>query len=239
MKAIQRQDTGLNRENNEDSVMMDLEAGIFILADGMGGHQAGEVASGIAVRESHEHLRAEMPSKGEKDAVTQALVAALFKAHDAIKAKGAADVGLRGMGTTLTQMVVRDGTAYLCHVGDSRAYLMRENLRQITHDQTQGDYLVEHRIMTRDQVPPQKWHTLAQAVGLSERIVPEICHVDLQSGDLLLLCSDGLTDMLSDSEIEDTIRTSADDLDHATQILIDAANSRGGLDNISVILVKC
>jgi protein phosphatase len=177
-------------------------------------------------------------AKGDKE-IAKLLVRALFSAHDAIKEKAKTDLNLMGMGTTLVEMVVKDGKAHICHIGDSRAYILREGIRQITRDHTVGDYLVEHNIMSREEVPPRKWHTLTQAVGLgSESLVPELNSADLEAGDYLLLCSDGLTDMLRDEEIEKVVRGCAGDVNMAVDALVEEANSKGGRDNISVILVE-
>lgn len=292
MKVAYKSDLGRKRKNNEDAIRVDESKGIFLLADGMGGHQAGEVASDLAVNEAYAYLKDGVNlTKDEKD-VRKLLVEALLKAHDAIREKSKTDLNLRGMGTTLVELVIKDDKAYICHVGDSRVYLLRicdeckkkepnievseekeekgflgwgkkkkpkkqkgkeaafeegkeadeetviEGIKQITKDQTIGNYLVECNIMKREEVPPQKWHTLTQAVGVSENIVPELNHIELNTKDLLLLCSDGLTDMLTDEEIKEVIQRYRDDLDKMTDALVEAANSKGGRDNISVVLIE-
>lgn len=238
MKAVFKSDVGRKREANEDWLQVDEEHGLAILADGMGGHQAGEVASRLAVDEAYGYLTERLDQAHEEKDIAKILVEAVLKAHDAIKEKAKTDLNLMGMGTTLVEMVIKDGTAHICHVGDSRAYHMRDRIQQITKDQTLGDYLVEHNMMKREEVPLQKWHTLTQAVGTSDHLVPERNQIALQAGDLFLLCSDGLTDMLTDEEIEGTIQQHKDHLDKAADALIEEANNKGGRDNISVVLVQ-
>ena len=238
MRVAYGSDQGKKRKNNEDSIYVDVENGIFLLADGMGGHQAGEVASGLAVGEGYAYLKDQIAqAEGEKE-VLKLLVESLLNAHKVIKERARSDLNLMGMGTTLIQVVVKDNTAYICHVGDSRVYLLRDEIKQITMDQTVGDYLVEHNIMPREAIPPQKWHTLTQAVGVSDDPVPELHSIEMRGGDYLLLCTDGLTDMLSDEEIEKIIQRNGDNIDKGVNKLIKEANRKGGRDNISVVLVR-
>jgi PPM family protein phosphatase len=201
MKIASKTDTGKVRTNNEDSILIDQERGIFILADGMGGHNAGEVASKIAVDTVHDFLKERIGINESAEKILHALDGAILKAHDAIKEKAVSDINFRGMGTTLVVLVVRNEKAYLCHAGDSRAYLFRDSLERLTKDHTVGDSWVEKGYMTREQVPAQQWHSLTQAVGVGDYPVPDKITVELKPGDVLLLCSDGLTDMLPDDEI--------------------------------------
>ena len=148
------------------------------------------------------------------------------------------DKSLNGMGTTLLLTVVGNGKAYIGNVGDSRAYLVREDLRQLTKDQTVGAFLVEHNLMTDDEIDPGHWHVLIQAVGSAEDLAPELIELSLEIGDILLLCSDGLTDMLSDNEIEDIFAEGNVDLNYLADSLVNAANGNGGLDNISAVIIN-
>ncbi|MFH1446459.1 MAG: protein phosphatase 2C domain-containing protein, partial [Chloroflexota bacterium] len=206
MKIASKTDTGRVRTNNEDSILVDQERGIFLLADGMGGHNAGEVASKLAVRTAHDFLKDRISTIESDEELLSALDAAIMRAHEAIKEKAASDIKLRGMGTTLVALVTKNEKAYICHVGDSRAYLLRDSLKQLTKDHTMGEYLVEQKVMSHKKVPAQQWHTLTQAVGVGEYPVPDKNTFDLKYGDLLLLCSDGLTDMLADEEIAAIIK---------------------------------
>jgi len=201
MKIVSKTDTGKVRTNNEDSILVDAERVIFLLADGMGGHNAGEVASAIAVKAAHSFIQNKLDPAQDDENILLILEEALVSAHNAIKERAATHVNLLNMGTTLVELLVRDGNAYVCHAGDSRAYLFRNTLQRLTRDHTVGDSYVEKGYMTREQVPPQQWHMLTQAVGIGDYPVPDKMTVELKPGDILLLCSDGLTDMLTDEDI--------------------------------------
>ena len=238
MKTILKTDKGRIRENNEDSLLVDNQEQIFLLADGMGGHQAGEVASKIAVDSAYAYLKGKISNSiPDQEEITRSLVEALYTAHDAIKEKAEQSPDLTGMGTTFIGLVIKDGKAFICHIGDSRVYLFRDGITQITQDQTWGAALLQNNILTKEQIPRQKWHTLTQAVGVSETLIPEIKQIELSFDDILLLCSDGLTDMLSDEEIEELLQKNRD-LEQTANKFISQANKKGGRDNISLILIK-
>jgi len=136
--------------------------------------------------------------------------------------------------------VVRGGSVHICHVGDSRAYLFRKDaggLQLLTEDQTRGDELVRKGIIRREQVPEQFWHTLTQAVGFGPKPQPDYRHHNLAPDDLLLLCSDGLTDMVTDEEIA-AILNAESSLQSCAEQLRDAALGNGGKDNVSIVLVQ-
>jgi len=238
MKAAWRTDAGKVRTNNEDSIKIDAEHGIFLLADGMGGHNAGEVASDIAVNEAYAYILQEIKKADDETSIFGVLEEALFRAHHAIKERAKFDIRLHGMGTTLVELLIKDEKAYLCHAGDSRAYLFRDTLQRLTRDHTVGDSWVEQGFMKRDQVPLQQWHMLTQAVGIGADPVPDKKTVELKQGDILMLCSDGLTDMLTDNEISKIIEENKEDINRPADALISEANSKGGRDNISVALVN-
>ncbi len=238
MKASSRTDTGRIRANNEDCLKVDAECGLFLLADGMGGHNAGEVASEIAVNEAYAYVMQETDEAEDVAAIPGALEGALLRAHNTIKEKAGSDIMLYGMGTTLVELMIKDKKAYVCHVGDSRAYLYRGTLQRITKDHTVGDAWVEQGIMKQDQVPARKRHMLTQCLGYGNAPVPDSVSVSLKIGDILLLCSDGLTDMLSDQEIGRIIRNGVEDIEATAGSLVEEANNNGGRDNISVVIVK-
>ena len=236
MQAAYRTDKGKWRIKNEDSLFADMKNGIFLLADGMGGHQAGEIASALAVKEAYAHIRARLQGDGgaagafpPEDIVKEAILSA----HSAIYERSKTSPNLAGMGTTLDAVLIKDGEAYIGHVGDSRVYMLRDRIWQLTKDHT-----LERFLASRGQFRQGKSHILVQAVGTSGGLVPELHHLRLQPEDILILCSDGLTDMLSDGEIEEKIRTHAGELDDAANDLVDEANRKGGFDNISVMLIK-
>lgn len=233
MRIAYKTDVGRQREINEDSILVDEDNGIFLLADGLGGHQAGEVASELCVNTIHAYLKEKLDKVPEK-AVQDLLLEAVTQAHDVVKERAISNPNLLGMGTTIVVMVVRGHEAYICHVGDSRAYLVRAGIRQITRDHSyQGPF---------DNVkggPFQKRSpVLSQAIGTGFEIKPEINCVRLLKGDIILICSDGLTDLLSDKEIEEITLRHENEIDKAADMLVKEANNRGGRDNISVILVK-
>lgn len=238
MHVVSRSDLGKERENNEDSILIDADKGIFLLADGMGGHHGGEVASKIAVNEAYNYLAKHLNRIDSGNDIAKQLTLALFKAHDAVLERAQSDMKLLGMGTTLAEMTIKNNIAYVCHVGDSRVYLIRDEIKQITKDHTLGDYLVEQNIITEEKVPAQNWHELTQCVGAAGSIVPELNEIPLKGDDVILICSDGLTDMLVNKEIEAFIRGEKEDLDGSADALIAAANERGGRDNISIILIR-
>jgi protein phosphatase len=161
----------------------------------------------------------------------------LADAHSAVARQALADPALTGMGTTLEIVCIRDTRAELCHLGDSRVYLFRDGvLRQITTDDNYAAVLVRRGTFTADDVPAAYRHILTQAVGVSDELVPELHSFPLMPGDLLLVCSDGLTAALDDGEIGALFRRVTEPAEIADS-LIAAANDRGGPDNVSVIVI--
>ncbi|MBI5233810.1 MAG: serine/threonine-protein phosphatase [Deltaproteobacteria bacterium] len=236
MRIAFKTDVGRHREINEDSMLVDAEKGIFLLADGLGGHQAGEVASELCVKTIHSYLN-EMIDKVPVEEVPDLLMDAVVHAHETIKEKSRSDPDLMGMGTTVVAMVIKGLEAYICHAGDSRAYIIRNTIKQITRDHTATGYCDDDAMLRR--LFFQK-HTgvLSRAVGIGAAIEPEINHIRLLKGDIVLICSDGLTNMLSDEEISGIALRHEENLNEAAVKLVDEANKRGGRDNISVILVR-
>ncbi len=237
MNVAYKTDIGKKRTVNEDSIFVDELRGIFLIADGLGGHQAGEIASNMAVKEAYLYLKRNLSKAKDEEAISNLLTESLVKAHNAIKAEATTDLNLIGMGTTLIEMLIKDNKAHICHVGDSRVYFLRDGIKQITKDHTFDRYLAEHK----DKKVKKRYlplHILTQAVGESETLTPEVKQVKLKVGDILLLCSDGLTDMLSDKEIEFIIQKHKDNLPLVVDDLIKKANDKGGTDNISAIVIK-
>ena len=238
MRSASHSDPGLLRENNEDYLLVDEGSGIFLLADGMGGGPAGEVASEVAVTAAHALLRRYLPDT-RTGQVGRVLAEALAAAHSAVAKRAAAHPSLQGMGTTLEIVAVRGAEAVICHVGDSRVYLFRQSaLRQVTTDDNYAALLVEKGMITADRIPDRYRHVLTQAVGVSDELIPEIRTLDLKPGDLLLICSDGLNAALDDREIEGLMNEKRSDLEAMAHILVTVANEKGGPDNISVIVVQ-
>ena len=229
-------DVGRMRSGNEDSYFCGQT--VFAVADGLGGHQGGEVASATAV-EPLAHLDGrEFPDPGE---AAEALATAIREANQAILDRAAGDPALYGMGTTVTAAAIAgDGHIQLAHVGDSRAYLLRDGaLDQLTTDHTVVGELVRRGRLTSEQaaIHPER-SILTRAVGLDPRVPVDLPDpLELRSGDQLLLCSDGLTEAVGGDRIA-ALLSAAPDGHAACRSLIDAANDAGGPDNITVVLVR-
>jgi PPM family protein phosphatase len=223
-----RTDVGRGRPENEDSILVDAAHGLYAVADGMGGHRAGEVASATAI----ETLKAAYVGGQRLDEAVEAANAAVF-------AKAADDDALRGMGTTLTAVALEDDrTALLGHVGDSRAYLMRDS----TVTQVTDDHSLVEQLVREGRLSPEEAHNhpqraiITRALGIDAQVEVDTYRVDLKPGDRLLICSDGLTNMLSDDTIAVTLRRHPDP-QQAADTLVDMANQAGGDDNITVVVL--
>jgi PPM family protein phosphatase len=229
-------DVGRTRSGNEDSYFCGRS--VFAVADGLGGHQGGEVASAAAVEPLAAIDGREFATPAE---AAEALVAAIREANSAILDRAAGDPGLWGMGTTVTAAAVAgDRHLQLAHVGDSRAYLLRdESLEQLTTDHTVVGELVRRGRLTPEQaaIHPER-SILTRAVGLDPRVpVDTPDPLELAAGDQVLLCSDGLTEAVGDPQIAELLSADTDG-EVACRSLIDAANTAGGPDNITVVLVR-
>lgn len=224
---------GRRRQNNEDALLVDISRGIFAVADGMGGHVGGEVASTLATQAAEEALtRASDPRAG--------LNKAFSSANRSIAEFAVRNPRMRGMGTTLTACVLQpDGVLHLGHIGDSRAYRFRAGaLDQITTDHTWVQREVDAgRLSARAARTHPLSHVITQALGVDDSDEPDIFDAVTVPGDLLLLCSDGLTGMLDDEELARLLLRDAT-LPELVDDLIRAANAAGGTDNITVVLVR-
>ncbi len=221
-------DTGRVRDHNEDAFLVDDQLGLFAVADGMGGHQAGEVASAIAL----EALRAAVTSgEGIRDAVTSA--------NDAVYEKSTSDDRLRGMGTTLTAGTLAAGdTLLLGHVGDSRAYVLRDHqLDRLTVDHSLVEELIQAGELTEAQAEHDPRRSMiTRALGIEPTVEVDLYPIQLHDGDRVLLCSDGLTGMVGEDEIQQVL-TEVRDPAQAAHRLVDEANAAGGIDNITVLIL--
>jgi len=229
-----RSDIGCIREKNEDSLHIDPGLGLAVLADGMGGHRAGDVASQLAVDTVVETI---LLADRQKD-LQNLLRNSLLQANRAVYEASRKNTDLFGMGTTLVAALLQGNLAHIAHVGDSRAYLFSEGeLARLTEDHT---YLaqIEHMGADAGQIIADSAvaKMLVRAIGIESGVEIDLCEIPLRPGDCLLLCSDGLTDMLSDEEIRDILlREGAGD--STLGKLVHQANRKGGPDNISVILI--
>ena len=232
MKAFAVTHVGKVRQINEDSYYLPKNGeGFAAVADGMGGHQAGEVASAIAIREFTAEIRGKVPSE-------DALKEAVRRANTAIYEEGARDPLKRGMGTTLTALWYDTDNIYLTHVGDSRAYLLRNQaLMQLSNDHSLVSELVALGEITPEQAltHPQR-NFITRALGTGKRTEADILHLDFQPGDVWLLCSDGLTNHMRAAEIANVFLRDIPWPDKV-QALIDTALERGGRDNITAVVV--
>jgi serine/threonine protein phosphatase PrpC len=231
-----RSDAGMVRDHNEDSFLVEPALGLFAVADGMGGHAAGEVASRLALDAVSRALEDRLEDDEPPDVL--ALAGATAAVH-AVHAAATADPSLKSMGTTLTVLVVgRNARGAVAHVGDSRLYRLRDHrLAQITSDHTYVEEFAKAGIADRETLKKGTWgHALTQAVGHGLDIEVEVVPLDLRPGDRYLLCTDGLHDHVhSDRDL--LIDLEGSDLDSASENLVDFANASGGHDNITVVLV--
>ena len=238
-KVAERTHVGRVRTMNEDDVWHgQTPIGFFyIVADGMGGHAAGEVASNLVVTLLMERAAHSNPN----DDPVAIMKDAMFRANMRIFRKAAMNPELYGMGSTAVSILVRDGLAYVSHVGDSRAYLMRDRkLHRLTTDHTLVQMLVNSGIMSQEEAEKHpRSHILNQAVGCHPDAVVDILEkpVELTGGDVLMLCSDGLSGLVSDEEISLVLQTE-ENPDLAADRLVQMALAAGGTDNVTVQVIK-
>jgi PPM family protein phosphatase len=223
-------DTGRQRRDNEDSAF--ARAPVFVVADGMGGAQAGEVASRLAI----EAFERGVPGAGNPE---ERLATVVREANHQIYERSRADRGRAGMGTTLTAAYVDDAHVAIAHVGDSRAYLFRDGtLQRLTQDHSLVDELVRRGKLTEEQAAehPQR-SIITRALGPEPDVEVDTWTYPARAGDVILLCSDGLTSMISEEQVREVL-TAHDNLDAAADALIAQANEAGGRDNITVVLFR-
>lgn len=233
-------DPGRARSNNEDSVATDDGVSLAVLADGMGGYNAGEVASNMAttfIRTELGRWLREASAQASDAEVRRAMDICVDNANRAIFNAANSNPQYAGMGTTLVVAVFRDNRVLLGHVGDSRCYRLREGrLQQITRDHSLLQEQIDAGLITPEQAAfSANKNLVTRAVGVEDTVLLETHQHDVVPGDLFLLCSDGLSDMLDDPGIAQVL-LSHDSLESSAKALIDAANDAGGKDNISVIL---
>lgn len=231
MKAYYKSHVGLVREQNEDTVLVDERRGIFILADGMGGHNAGEVASLLAAETLRDALQGQTAS-------ADLLRLAFRRANRAVFERQLGEESLSGMGTTLTALWEEGDHVLLGHVGDSRAYLYAGGrLRQISEDHSYVADLVRAGAITEEEAfhHPRR-NVITRAVGTDESVRADVVEILKAPGEKWLLCSDGLTDLVRDPEIAEILAQFSGQ--EAVEQLVDKALLYGGKDNVSVLLVE-
>jgi PPM family protein phosphatase len=248
LEVVTATDTGMVRSHNEDSIAADAQIGLAVLADGMGGYNAGEVASGIAVAmlttEMKQALEHGEPHEikgvsGEPTAV--ALIRETSaKANAAIFQTAKSQPQYAGMGTTLVVALFYDNRMTVGHIGDSRLYRLRsETFEQVTRDHSLLQDQIDSGLISKEQARfSQNKNLVTRAVGIDPEVETEIHTYDVSPGDIYLLCSDGLSDMVVDDDIQATLVTLQSNLQLAAKQLVQQANDNGGRDNVSVILVR-
>lgn len=237
LEAMCETDVGLKRDKNQDSFLLDPDLGLFVVADGMGGHRGGEVASRLAVEMLQQNVKDSFKKKDKKSA-REVLQTSYIEASSAIFEKSNNDAELRGMGTTLVAVFVYEATFYIANVGDSRAYLLRgEYLWQVTEDHS----LIYEQIKAglwseknEEDFPAR--NVITRSVGFEKKVICDIFERKIESGDRLLLCSDGLTGLVSDKKIAELINKSK--TREALADLINEAKKNGGDDNITAMLIS-
>ncbi|HZP92394.1 MAG TPA: Stp1/IreP family PP2C-type Ser/Thr phosphatase [Burkholderiales bacterium] len=248
LEMAQATHTGMVRSHNEDSIATEPDIGLAILADGMGGYNAGEVASGIATalisneaKEALTRLDPHLPDRttGNLTAV-RLLREVVANANASIFQSANSQPQYAGMGTTLVVALFCDNKVTVAHIGDSRCYRFREGgLEQITRDHSLLQEQIDSGLLTREAARrSQNKNLVTRALGIEPEVEAEIHTHEVREGDIYLLCSDGLNDMVEDEDIELTIGALSANLQLAAEQLVQMANDAGGRDNVSVILIK-
>ena len=238
MKAFAMTDVGRAREINQDYLFTSENPvgtlpNLFVVADGMGGHKAGDVAARFAV----ETLVHYIESQKEESNPLRVLQSAIAAANEQLYDKAQNNETLTGMGTTMVAAVIKDDTLFVANVGDSRLYVLDEDIIQITRDHSLVEEMVRRGEIKREEARnhPNK-NIITRAMGTSRKIVAD-CFEETLGGRKILMCSDGLTNMLTDEDIK-IIMDQSENLEETGKRLVAAANENGGADNITVVLVN-
>jgi PPM family protein phosphatase len=245
---VEVSDVGKVRDHNEDAIGTQPDIGLWVLADGMGGYNAGEVASGIAVKTILEMVTAacKTEKRGDIESGTgymrQTIVLrdAILRANKVINQTAQSQPQCEGMGTTLVASLFYDNRVSIAHVGDSRLYRLRGNrFEQITMDHSLLQELVDRGFYSQEEAQRStNRNYVTRALGVEANVDVEVQEIEVQKGDYFLMCSDGLPDMVEDEDIHLTISTFSNDVKTVGEQLIKLTNDNGGRDNVSVILVR-
>ncbi|HUN27618.1 MAG TPA: Stp1/IreP family PP2C-type Ser/Thr phosphatase [Steroidobacteraceae bacterium] len=246
LRLVGQTDTGRVREHNEDTIAFDSEIGLLVLADGMGGYNAGEVASGIAVktivnlvRESVEREDLRMPDRETGMSRPSIILRdAIHRANKIIFQTARTQPQCEGMGTTIVCALFFDNRMAVAHVGDSRLYRLREDkLEQVTMDHSLLQELVDRGFYSPEEAQrAANKNYVTRALGVEPNVEVEVQEVPVHRGDFYIMCSDGLSDMVEDDDIHLTVSTFGANLDTVAKQLIQLSNDNGGRDNISVVM---
>lgn len=246
LEIVTKSDTGMVRTHNEDSVFANPRLGLAILADGMGGYNAGEVASGMATALMGTELEKAFAGRnpwdddGGRPLAHAVLETEIARANGAIHQAAQSQPQYAGMGTTLVTALFHDDKVTVAHIGDSRLYRLRgEEFGPVTRDHSLLQEQIDSGLITPEQARhSQNKNLVTRALGVDPTVEAEIHDYDVQPGDIYLLCSDGLNDMVEDEEISMTLQALAANLELCATQLVQMANDNGGRDNVSVILVR-
>jgi protein phosphatase len=247
--AAAKTDVGKKRQGNEDRFCLDPTLGLYVVADGMGGHAAGEVASCLAVETIQEWMGKYLtgadaamvgPPVAAASAAANFLLSSVRLANRIIFDAAKDRREYAGMGTTVVAVLAQEDRFVLAHVGDSRIYRIRgDQIVQVSRDHSFVQEQVDNGMMSTAEAHQSQYrHMITRALGLKESVDVDLTEQVARPGDVLLLCSDGLSDLLDDEEMLVAVLDHADDLDQACQALVDRANSKGGDDNITVLVVQ-
>ncbi len=247
--AAAKTDVGQKRQGNEDRFCLDPALGLYVVADGMGGHAAGEVASRLAVETIHEWMGKYLsgadavtagPAAPAGSAEANFLLSSIRLANRIIFDSAKDRPEYAGMGTTVVAVLARGDRFVLAHVGDSRIYrIRRDDISQISRDHSFVQEQVDSGMMSATEAHQSQYrHMITRALGLKESVDVDLTEQPACPGDVLLLCSDGLSDLLDDEDMLAAVRAHVDNLDEACRALVDRANSKGGDDNITVLVVQ-
>ncbi len=246
ISSVALTDTGKVREHNEDMISADTDIGLFVLADGMGGYNAGEVASGIAVKTivnlvRDSVMREDLAARDPETGLTRRSIVlrdAIHRANKIIYHTSRTQPQCEGMGTTIVACLLHDNKISVAHVGDSRLYRLRDNrFEQLTLDHSLLQELVDRGFYSQQEAQrATNKNYVTRALGVEQTVEVEISEDSVQKSDYYMLCSDGLSDMIEDEDIHLTISTFSANLEMVAKQLIQLSNDNGGRDNISVIM---
>jgi len=237
---VARTDVGLQRSNNEDSFLLMESAGLLAVADGMGGHLGGEVASSIVAEVLAAEFQSPFTPEIDDESIKNRLGEAVLRANVEIHTQGNSDVRLRNMGTTVTAAIFHGSRIIYASVGDSRLYRLRgDELEQVSEDHSWvGELRRKNLISAEDARRHPLKNIITRALGMESSVDVDTGIDEVQPGDIYLLCTDGLTDLVWNHEIADLLKQNVNDLEAAATKLLAAANDMGGIDNITVGLCR-
>ncbi len=239
MRIYGKTDIGLKRQSNQDACFTGFlpdNSALAVVCDGMGGANAGNIASETAVKTISEYINKSYSNRLDSEGLLRLMANAVSSANSIIYEKSLSDKRCFGMGTTAVVLVVRNGFAFICHIGDSRAYLINEGINQITRDHSVVQSLVEDGKLTPEEAKnhPRR-NIITKAVGAEQSVMPDCLKIPMEIGDTLLVCTDGLTNFIEETEILNIVKSNK--CEDAVSVLIDTANKNGGGDNITAVTV--